>query len=54
MPFANKPVEWVAQVRVAQTLVPTEREQHEPVVGRLSALLANVTPDSKRAVFTLG
>jgi two-component system, sensor histidine kinase LadS len=54
MPFANKPVEWVAQVRVAQTLVPAEREQHEPVVGRLSALLANVTPDSKRAVFTLG
>ena len=25
MPFKNKPIEWVAQVRVAQSLVPTER-----------------------------
>jgi two-component system, sensor histidine kinase LadS len=53
MPFENKPVGWVAQVRVAQTLVPTERDQQEHVVGRLSAVLANVTADNKRAVFTL-
>ena len=53
MPFENKPVGWVAQVRVAQTLVPTERDQQQHVVGRLSAVLANVTADSKRAVFTL-
>jgi len=53
MPFKNKPIEWVAQVRVAQTLVPTERADMRQVVDRLCALLANVAPDSKRAVFTL-
>ncbi|MCM2253358.1 MAG: diguanylate cyclase, partial [Ramlibacter sp.] len=54
MPFPNKPVGWVAQVRVAQTLLPVEQDRHETVVSRLSALLAGVAPDSKRAVFTLG
>ncbi|MDB5871217.1 MAG: diguanylate cyclase [Ramlibacter sp.] len=53
MPFKNKPIEWVAQVRVAQTLVPTERADAQQVIDRLSALLSNVAPDSKRAVFTL-
>jgi two-component system, sensor histidine kinase LadS len=53
MPFKNKPIEWVAQVRVAQTLVPTERADAQQVVERLSGLLNNVAPDSKRAVFTL-
>jgi GGDEF domain-containing protein len=53
MPFKNKPIEWVAQVRVAQTLVPTERADAQQVLDRLSALLNNVAPDSKRAVFTL-
>lgn len=53
MPFKNKPIEWVAQVRVAQTLVPTERAQPQQVLDRLAALLNNVAPDSKRAVFTL-
>jgi len=53
MPFKNKPIEWVAQVRVAQTLVPTQRADAPQVVDRLSALLNNVAPDSKRAVFTL-
>lgn len=53
MPFKNKPIDWVAQVRVAQTLVPTERAQAQQVLDRLSALLNNVAPDSKRAVFTL-
>jgi GGDEF domain-containing protein len=53
MPFQNKPLEWVAQVRVAQTLVPTERQEVQPVVERLGALLASVRPDNKRAVFTL-
>lgn len=53
MPFQNKPIEWVAHVRVAQTLVPTERSDAQQVIDRLSALLNNVAPDSKRAVFTL-
>jgi GGDEF domain-containing protein len=53
MPFKNKPIEWVAQVRVAQTVVPTERADAQQVVERLSGLLNNVSPDSKRAVFTL-
>jgi GGDEF domain-containing protein len=53
MPFKNKPIEWVAQVRVAQTLVPTERAGAQQVLDRLSNLLNNVAPDSKRAVFTL-
>ena len=53
MPFKNKPIEWVAQVRVAQTVVPTERADAQQVVDRLSGLLNNVAPDSKRAVFTL-
>jgi len=53
MPFKNKPIEWVAQVRVGQTLVPTERADAQQVLERLSALLNNVAPDSRRAVFTL-
>jgi GGDEF domain-containing protein len=53
MPFKDKPVEWVAHVRVAQTIVPTQRADAKQVVDRLEALLANVSPDSKRAVFTL-
>lgn len=53
MPFKNKPIEWVAQVRVAQTLVPTDGDDAQQVIDRLSALLNNVPPDSRRAVFTL-
>jgi two-component system, sensor histidine kinase LadS len=53
MPFENKPLEWVAQVRVAQTLVPTESAEGKQVVERLEALLAAVSPNSKRAVFSL-
>ena len=53
MPFKNKPLEWVAQVRVAQTIVPAQRADATQVIARLEALLANVSPESKRAVFTL-
>jgi GGDEF domain-containing protein len=53
MPFKNKPIDWVAQVRVAQTLVPPERGDAEHVMQRLEALLAAVPADSKRAVFTI-
>jgi two-component system, sensor histidine kinase LadS len=53
MPFKNKPIDWVAQVRIAQTIVPTQRADSTQVIDRLEALLANVSPESKRAVFTL-
>ncbi len=53
MPFKNKPIEWVAQVRVAQTMVPTERADARQVVHRLEGLLSSISPESKRAVFTL-
>lgn len=53
MPFKDKPLDWVAQVRVVQTLVPTQRADAAQVVRRLEGLLANVSPESKRAVFTL-
>jgi GGDEF domain-containing protein len=53
MPFKDKPLDWVAQVRVAQTIVPTQRADAPQVVRRLEGLLANVSPESKRAVFTL-
>jgi len=53
MPFRDKPIDWVAQVRVAQTIVPTQRADSTQVIHRLEGLLANVSPESKRAVFTL-
>jgi two-component system, sensor histidine kinase LadS len=53
MPFKNKPIEWVAQVRVAHSLVPAERANPVLLVERLEALLAAVPSDSKRAVFAL-
>ena len=53
MPFKNKPLEWVAQVRIAQTIVPAERSDAGQVIDRLEALLANVSAETKRAVFTL-
>jgi len=52
MPFKDKPIGWIAQVRVGQTLVPGERSAKDVLLG-LEALLASVGPDSKRAVFTL-
>ncbi|MBI2769749.1 MAG: diguanylate cyclase [Burkholderiales bacterium] len=55
MPFKNKPLEWVAQVRVAQALVPAASGMDTGrVLERMEALLAAVPADSKRAVFTLG
>nr|WP_232532960.1 MULTISPECIES: 7TM diverse intracellular signaling domain-containing protein [Ramlibacter] len=50
MPFKDRPLEWVAQVRVAHTLVPSGHDARS-VVERLDAVLAAVPPDSKRAVF---
>ncbi|MEP6790359.1 MAG: 7TM diverse intracellular signaling domain-containing protein [Ramlibacter sp.] len=55
MPFKNKPLEWVANVRVAQALVPAASGMDiGRVLERMEALLAAVPADSKRAVFTLG
>lgn len=53
MPFKNKPLEWVAQLRVAQALVPLDGTDANQVIDRLEAVLAAVPPDSKRAVFSL-
>jgi len=53
MPFKSKPIEWVAQVRVAQSLVPSGTGDANLVVERLGALLDAVPADSKRAVFSL-
>jgi two-component system, sensor histidine kinase LadS len=53
MPFKNKPIEWVAQVRVAQTVVPDAGAEARLVIGRLEGLLANVPPENRRVVFTL-
>jgi two-component system, sensor histidine kinase LadS len=54
MPSHNKPLEWVARLRVAQATVPNDNESGAVVVDRLDALLAGVPEDSKRAVYTLG
>lgn len=53
MPFRNKPIEWVAQLRVAQAMVPQEGTDANDLVDRLEALLSSVPADSKRAVFGL-
>ena len=53
MPFKNKPLEWVAQLRVAHALVPLDGTDAQQVLEQMGALLASVPPDSKRAVFSL-
>ncbi|HVZ45390.1 MAG TPA: 7TM diverse intracellular signaling domain-containing protein [Ramlibacter sp.] len=53
MPYKGKPMEWVAQVRVAQALVPMDGTDPDVLLGELQVLLASVPGDSKRAVFTL-
>jgi GGDEF domain-containing protein len=54
MPFRNKPIEWVAQVRVAQGLVPQDGDEAGALLARLQALLDAVPEGSRRAVFQLG
>ena len=53
MPFKDKPVEWVAQVRIAQSLVPVDPPDAKELIAKLETVLAGVAPDSRRAVFTL-
>ncbi len=52
-PFDNKPEAWVAQVRVAQALVPLDGDDPASLLARLDAVMATVPKDSKRAVFSL-
>jgi len=54
MPEHNKPLAWVAHLRVAQATVPYENEGGGSVIEGLRALLAGIPEDSKRAVYTLG
>jgi len=53
MPFKNKPLEWVAQLRVAQAVVPLDGTDARVVLDQLDAVLAAAPPDSRRAVFSL-
>lgn len=52
MPFRNRPIEWMAQVRVAQALIPMDGTDPEQLMALLEKLLASAPPESKRAVFT--
>jgi GGDEF domain-containing protein len=53
MPFKDKSPDWVAQLRVAQALVPLDGLDAAILLERLGALLASAPRDSKRAVFSL-
>lgn len=54
MPSKRRPADWVAQVRVAQALVPMDGIDPDRLLADLDALLASVPADDKRAVFSLG
>lgn len=54
MPYSNKPIDWVAQARVAQALVPMDGADADDLMNRLEDLLATVAEDDRRAVFWLG
>jgi len=53
MPFKNKPLAWVAQLRVAQAVVPRDGSDAQSLVAQLDALLTSAPADSKRAVYSL-
>ena len=53
MPFRNKPIEWVAQLRVAQAVVPLDGTDAAALLEQMGELLAAVPADSRRAVFPL-
>ena len=53
MPFKGHPLEWSAQVRVAQALIPMDGTDPGQLIGRLEMLLASAPVDSRRAVFML-
>jgi hypothetical protein len=53
MPFRDKPPEWVAQLRIAQALVPLDGATPAILLERLEAVLAAAPRDSRKAVFSL-
>jgi GGDEF domain-containing protein len=53
LPFKGRPLEWSAQVRVAQALLPMDGSDPALLVGRLETLLAAAPVDSRRSVFML-
>jgi GGDEF domain-containing protein len=53
MPFKGHPLEWSAQVRVAQALIPMDGTDPAQLLGQLEMLLAGAPADSRRAVFML-
>lgn len=54
MPFKNRPLEWTAQVQVAQGLIPMDGNDPDQLIGQLEMLLASAAPDPKRTVLMLG
>ncbi|MBC7437703.1 MAG: diguanylate cyclase [Bdellovibrionales bacterium] len=53
MPFKDKSPDWVAQLRVAQALVPLDGLDAATLLERLAGVLAGVPRESRRAVFSL-
>ncbi|TWO72135.1 diguanylate cyclase [Caenimonas sedimenti] len=53
LPFKNRPIDWAAQVHVAQALIPMDGTDAVDLIARLEALLAGAPMDGKSAVFLL-
>lgn len=53
MPFKGRPIEWTAQVRVAQALIPMDGTNPAQLLSGLQKVLASAPADSRRAVFLL-
>lgn len=53
MPFKHRPIEWAAQVHVAQALIPMDGTDPAALIERLEALLADAPADGKGAVYLL-
>lgn len=53
MPFEGRPIEWSAQVRVAQALIPMDGTDPAQLLERLQRILATAPADSRRSVFML-
>ncbi|MET0312521.1 MAG: 7TM diverse intracellular signaling domain-containing protein [Burkholderiaceae bacterium] len=53
MPFKDKPAEWVAQVRVAQAVVPLDGTDAATLLRDMEKVLAKAPRDGRRAVFPL-
>lgn len=53
MPFKDKPAEWVAQLRVAQAVVPLDGTDATALLKEMDQVLVQVPRESRRAVFPL-